>query len=382
MAASYKWLYNRLGKLKKDGTSQVQLRVINQRKQYLLNTDIYITPSQWSEKNGGTIIKHRKAPELNKTMQVLFTTVIDYEVECRNAATPFVPADALTQDSELSFIEWMFKQADNNQDITHSSYKNHVGAIRHFKAFGKIHTFADFTLEKLEAFDRYLQSKIGDNTRISRHKIIRYYTKRACNKNLLKRNPYEHFTIPKEKYQARKFLSWDMLNAIIDKEMPNERLSVVKDMFLFSCFTGLSYSDVQKLNTADFYEYNNTTFIITDRSKTNEESSIPLLPQANDIVRKYISPDNTQLLPIPTNQRMNGYLKEIQAICNIPINLTYHVARHTFATTVTLENGVPIETVSRMLGHKSLKTTQVYAKLTRKKLADDMAGLVKKMGGE
>jgi site-specific recombinase XerD len=177
----------------------------------------------------------------------------------------------------------------------------------------------------------------------------------------------------------RKFLSREHLHAIIEKEMPNQRLDTVKDMFLFSCFTGLAYSDVRKLTPKDFYTYNGTMFIITNRSKTDEESAIPLMPQAAAIVQKYNNPESDRLLPIPSNQRMNSYLKEIQALCNIPIEMTTHVARHTFATTVTLENGVPIETVSRMLGHADLSTTQIYARITRQKLADDMAKLTQKL---
>jgi site-specific recombinase XerD len=123
-------------------------------------------------------------------------------------------------------------------------------------------------------------------------------------------------------------------------------------------------------------------FIITSRSKTEEESAIPLMPQAAAIVQKYNDQESDRLLPIPTNQRMNSYLKEIQALCNIPIELTTHVARHTFATTVTLENGVPIETVSRMLGHSDLSTTQIYARITRQKLADDMNNLTSKLNSK
>lgn len=109
------------------------------------------------------------------------------------------------------------------------------------------------------------------------------------------------------------------------------------------------------------------------------KSAIPLLPQAAAIIEKYRNRNDDRLLPVPSNQKTNQYLKEIQAICQIPIKMSSHVARHTFATTIALENGVPIETVSRMLGHTTLKTTQIYARITRNKLAADMEALNNKL---
>ena len=119
------------------------------------------------------------------------------------------------------------------------------------------------------------------------------------------------------------------------------------------------------------------------RTKTDTRSNIPILPTANDIIEKYKKhPDqinNGKLLPVLSNQKMNAYLKEIAGLCKINKNLTFHLALHTFTTTITLSNGVPIESVSKMLGHKSLKTTQHYAKILDRKVSDDMAILKTKL---
>ncbi len=168
------------------------------------------------------------------------------------------------------------------------------------------------------------------------------------------------------------------------KNFKNERLSQVRDIFLFSCFTGLAYIDTKKLTHKNInLGLDGNKWIFTKRQKTKTTSNIPLLPHAEDIIQKYKEHKtclNTgKLLPVLSNQKMNAYLKEIADLCGINKELTYHIARHTFATTVTLSNGVSIESVSKMLGHKSIKTTQHYAKILDAKVSEDMQMLKEKL---
>jgi site-specific recombinase XerD len=170
------------------------------------------------------------------------------------------------------------------------------------------------------------------------------------------------------------------VNALSTKVFPVMRLNIVRDIFLFSCMTGLAYADVQKLKRSEIsIGVDGEKWIFTRRQKTDIISRIPLLPIAQEILNRYM--DNEQcknedrVLPVLSNQKMNAYLKEIADLCGINKNLTYHIARHTFATTITLSNGVPIETVSKMLGHRNLKTTQHYAKILDRKISDDMKNI-------
>lgn len=161
-------------------------------------------------------------------------------------------------------------------------------------------------------------------------------------------------------------------------------MSLVKDLFLFSCYTGLAYIDASKLTKDNIHiGIDKNKWIIKNREKTDICSRIPLLPQAEAIIEKYNgnpkSSNTGTLLPMLSNQKMNAYLKEIADTCGVNKEITFHVARHTFATTVTLGNGVPIETVSKMLGHKKLQTTQIYAKVLDNKISDNMAALMTKM---
>jgi site-specific recombinase XerD len=158
----------------------------------------------------------------------------------------------------------------------------------------------------------------------------------------------------------------------------------VKDLFLFTCYTGLAFSDMQSLTENNIRKgIDGEMWIFTERKKTNKPSNIPLLPQAKAILNKYqnhvVSKNKFKLLPVPSNQKLNAYLKEIADLCGITKNLTVHVGRHTFATTITLSNNVPIETVSKMLGHSDLRTTQIYAKVVEKKVSEDMKALKEKL---
>jgi len=178
----------------------------------------------------------------------------------------------------------------------------------------------------------------------------------------------------------REFLTEGEIQKLIEKKFSTLRLDLVKDIFLFSCFTGLAYADVKKLTANNIViGIDGNKWIKFNRSKTNTRSNIPLLPTAMEIINKYsvstTSSNQQVLLPILTNQKMNAYLKEIADLCEIEKNLTFHLARHTFATTVTLLNGVPIESVSKMLGHRNLKTTQHYAKILDQKVSEDMMAL-------
>jgi len=184
----------------------------------------------------------------------------------------------------------------------------------------------------------------------------------------------------KLKVVDREFLSEDEVQKIIELNTGIKRINQVKDIFIFSCFTGLAYVDVKKLSASDIViGIDRQRWIKTKRAKTDTRSNIPLLPTAEAILDKYAAhPTNLsedKVLPVLSNQKMNAYLKEIADLCGIEKNLTFHLARHTFATTITLTNGVPIESVSKMLGHKSLKTTQHYAKILDRKVSDDMKKL-------
>lgn len=164
------------------------------------------------------------------------------------------------------------------------------------------------------------------------------------------------------------------------KKFASERLERVRDIFIFSCFTGLAYIDVKNLRQSNIRtSFDDGLWIMGKREKTGVNFNVPLLEVAKEIVEKYSGqlPDD-KVLPVMSNQKMNEYLKEIGEVCGIGKDLTFHLARHTFAT-LTLTKGVSIESVSKMLGHTNIKTTQIYARITDVKVSNDMASFAEKL---
>ncbi len=179
-------------------------------------------------------------------------------------------------------------------------------------------------------------------------------------------------------------LERDELYRICTKEIQNSRLSEARDCYVFMCFTGFAYIDVSQLTTSNIFTGNDgNQWITKNREKTDNAECVPLLPIPLNLIKRYRNHSKCKqpekLLPVNSNQKFNAYLKEIATICEINKELTTHTARHTFATTVTLENGVPMETVGKMLGHSSIKSTQRYARVTRRKISENMEELKKKL---
>ena len=186
------------------------------------------------------------------------------------------------------------------------------------------------------------------------------------------------------KTKAKQYLTQTELNTLQNKKSSLLRLELVRDIFVFYCYTGLTYSDMKLLQFENMkIGINGDHWIKMTRKKTKAMNSIPLLPVAETIFEKYSQHphivNGNGVLPILTNQKSNAYLKEIANVCGIHKNLTTHLAKHTFATTVTLSKGVSIATVSKMLGYRSLKTTQIYAKVLDRKISDEMNMLKEKL---
>jgi len=178
-------------------------------------------------------------------------------------------------------------------------------------------------------------------------------------------------------------LSWEEIDLLQNLKLSNEQLNKVRDIFIFQCFTGLAYADVKKLSSEHLVKgIDNRYWIKMERTKTKRLFSVPMLMPAQKILNKYYRLDDREeglIFQVLTNQKMNAYLKVISEVAGLKKNLTCHVARHTFATTVTLLEGVPIETVSKLLGHSKISTTQIYSVVTEMKISKDTKELMERL---
>jgi site-specific recombinase XerD len=222
------------------------------------------------------------------------------------------------------------------------------------------------------------------NNGVVKHIVrLRKMVNLAVNLHWIYGDPFSTYKLKVQKVN-REHLSERELELIEVKDFNIERLNMVRDLFVFACYTGLSYIDLINLTAANIVaNEDGERWIRTCREKTSIPVSVPLLPQALAILDNYKFNERAlaggKVFPVISNQKVNSYLKEIAFRSSIDKNITFHLARHTFATTVTLSNGVPIETVSKILGHTKIATTQIYAKVVEKKLKEDMKALQQRL---
>jgi len=281
---------------------------------------------------------------------------------------------------------------EEGQKYSRSTIDQYTTTLERLKLFlNQEYAMNDIALSSLDLlfirrFEIYLKTNYGitHNTVMKHLKQLKKVIHFAMLMGYMERDPFfQHKTASKE--VSRGYLTQDELSEIENHRFRIRRLDQVRDVFIFVCYTGLSYSDLKFLRPDSLTKgIDGKNWIIYNREKTGVRASIPLLPRAQAIIDKYkTDPEciaDNKLLPIKSNQKLNSYLGEIAELCEIDKHVTMHLGRHTFATTVTLTNGVPIETVSKMLGHTSLKTTQIYSKVVDTKIASDMDELEYKLG--
>lgn len=306
-----------------------------------------------------------------------------------------IKARFLGEDNEeyslLTLIDYHNTQM--SETLTYGTLKNYFTTQRYIKLFLTTNRktqdiyLSRLTYRFLVDFERFLRSyvptdhqkRMENNTVMKHIQRLRKMVTLAYKMEWIEKDPFIKFK-PTYIKNEREYLREDELQNIIDRDFEFERLTLVKDLFLFSCYTGLSYIDVINLNEDNIaIGIDGGRWIITNRQKTHNKVKIPILRQAKELIEKYrfhIKTKKTKtLFPNISNQKLNAYLKEIADLCGINKNLTFHIARHTFATTITLSNGVPIETVSKLLGHTKIATTQIYAKVIETKVSQDMMAL-------
>ena len=243
----------------------------------------------------------------------------------------------------------------------------------------------DIDFKFMMRYENFLTTKYhcSHNTTMKYLKHLKKVINQAIKFGYLKSNPFTGY-VTAYKETNRGYLTNDELDTLKSKTFRLQRLTETRDIFLFTCYTGISYSDLKKLSNNNIQTMaDGQKIIILERNKTGIRAAVPVLNEAQEIINKYkehpVCIAKKILLPIISNQKLNFYLQEIAELCEINTHITMHLGRHTFATTVTLSNGVPLETVQKMLGHKYIQTTLIYGKVIDTKIADDMKVLAVKL---
>jgi site-specific recombinase XerD len=358
--------------------------------------------SRWNQVAGKMSGTKQEAIELNAFLDAVRTSIFDLQKEYTLKNLPLTADGARKkllhvkdskQHSLISVYEYhndQFRELVGKEfsEGTYKKFRSALVSIRNFISWK--FKREDIFLTELDHvfitdYEFYLKTQqcMQHNSAMNNLKKLRKIIRQCVANKWLDADPFTHYKMRFNKTN-RNYLHKDELATLADKKFFAQRLDQVKDIFLFSCYTGFSYSDVMKLTKNDIsVGIDSEMWIFTTRTKTDSDSRVPLLPMAKKILEKYkdhpCAVVSNRLLPQLSNQRLNSYLKEISDQCGFNKELTFHCARHTFATTVTLSNGVPIETVGKMLGHTSLRTTQQYARILDRKVSDDMKVLKEKL---
>lgn len=386
--------YAKKAKAAANGLVPIYTRITINGKRIELSTNRFVEISKWSIEAGKIKGTSEEARSINNHLDLLKSQIRDAEMELIHkkitVTTETIKTKLLGVDERARMLVPIFQDHNNKikelvgKEYAPGTLERYTTSLKHTIEFMQWkYNISDIDITKIDHafitdYEFWLRSvrNCANNTAVKYLKNFNKIIKLCLANDWLDKNPFANYK-SKVKEVERVYLTEVEIQSIIEKDFKTERLSLVRDIFLFSCFTGLAYIDVKNLTKAHVsYGIDGEKWIFTHRQKTESASKIPILPVTQMIIDKYENHpqciNEDKLLPILSNQKMNAYLKEIAGVCEIEKELTFHIARHTFATTVTLTNGVPIESVSKMLGHKNLKTTQHYAKVLDRKVSEDM----------
>ena len=404
MKATFKLLFFvQKTKMKADGTAPILARVTVNGDMVTFSTQKSVKPDRWDSKAQRTPGRNQEEKDINSALDKIQTSaqnayydilaigmdVTPDRIKMRAMGTEEKVPHSFMELSNMfikDYKELVLAQGSGKETLfRYQVVQNRV--VEFMKAEYKVTDMPLDGIDKrfLDKFYLWLRSthNNANNTAVKLLQKMASIFKMGRDNGWIHKNPFAQIKLHLDPVD-RSYLTKEEIEKVYNKQFTSKRLEAVRDMFIFCCYTGLAYIDLKQLTEEEIIEkQDGRKWIVTHRQKTKTNVNVPLLDIPLMLLEKYKGQGkNGHVFPVLSNQKMNDYIKEIIAICDIDKDITCHSARHTFATTVTLENGVPIESVSKMLGHTNIKTTQIYARITDQKIAGDMDNLAAKIGGQ
>ena len=393
-------------KLQKNGEAPLLLKINVNGRRVVINLRRSVNPVDWDSAKGRVGGKSDQAKVVNEYIEAVkfkFRQKYNELIQMHEELTVEMLRDAVIGSNGSAgktiiavwedHLEGMRKLI--GKETTRATCQKYSAALNHIQRFLRLkYRVSDLSVKSIDPelvsnFSLYLKTT-GNCSHNTTSKFLQTFRRviNICIRNgWMSKDPFVGISM-KLKVVDRPYLNEEELERLAQFESDIDRITRIRDFFLFSCYTGLAYIDLKNLKRNEIEPGNSETgyWIRTKRQKTGISTNVPLLEFPYLIINKYNRLESLRstdpVLPIPSNQKMNAYLKELADLCGITKPLSFHIARHTFATTVTLMNGVPIESVSKMLGHTNLKSTQHYAKVVDKKVEEDMAALALKLSSK
>ncbi len=363
----YHLIFNRQNRLRRDGTASIHILIYQNKKKKYINTGINVTPEQWDDKRK-IITDHPHAQELNWMLRKKLDQLQQFEAEkyIQFGYFELEMFDELLKNEERDFWELFYKYAERN-DLSISRKNYILRTIKKLKEFDQHLSFNKLTYNKIVEFDFFLRSQdYHTNTVAHFHKVLRAFLTQMVKSEVIPKNPYLKFKIKTEKTE-KEFLTDLEVRKIEELQIENTDIEYIKDMFLFSCYTGLRFSDLQALTPKNFDFTDDGIYMKVKQQKTKSTVSMPIHllfnGKAIGILQKYYAPDKDRLFPKITNQAANRILKIIQLGAGLKKKLTFHIARHTFGTLLALYAKDPY-LIKQLMGHADIETSMTYIHLS------------------
>lgn len=371
-----RFVFDRKHTASKTTKGTVQIEILFERKRKWISTGVRLYSDQWNDK---TKVKNTvQSVDLNERLDAQMQNINEFINNLiKNKGTfSFDKLEHFLKYSQQkeSFIDFIKRRVSERTDLRKGTLNTHASLINSLEEFGRIIYFSDITTANIMYYDDFLHKKYTKQTTIhGYHKRLKRYINESIKYELIKENPYNKLKFDRGKSEGIKYLTIEQINQIRSLEIASESIDKVRDLFIFQCFTGLSYADLFKFDFSTVIERKKKFFIRDARVKTQEEYFLMLLKPAMEILRKY-----DFKLPAISNYQYNLRLKIVQELAKIKLSLHSHMARHSFAV-MALNMGVSIENLAKMLGHTDIKTTQIYAKVLNKSVQEEFEKMDSKL---
>lgn len=376
-------LFIKKSKALKNGNSPIFTRLTLGKEQAEFSLKLSVAPENWDSEHCTLRKTAPDAEKINRALQLARTNLqksyddLVFERKEVNLTKVKDRFEGNDTGEETKLIEYFtfFNQKVLEQVGTmyaQGTYKKFKSTLNHLTVFvhdtfkKKDIPFSLVTNQFVTHFQNYLRKDKAccNNTTVKYMKTLKRIVLLAIDDKLLSYDPYKGVRFKQDEVEAR-FLDDEELQRLMNTTIESERMALVRDAFALSCYTGLAYIDLKDLKYTDITEHQGVRIINKRRQKSSVLSSIPIFAPAERIIDKYkdhpICVHDKVVIPVLSNQRMNIYLKEIAHLCDIECRLSTHVARHTFATTIALSNGLSVEITSKILGHSSSRMTSRYS---------------------
>ena len=391
-------LYLKRSGLDKSGKAPIMGRITVNRTMAQFSSKLSCTPELWNPRESRLNGKSKEAVEINAKIDKLllainsaFDSLLERKIDFD--ATAVKEAFQGSVETQMTLLKRLDIHIEDMQsrigiDVAKSSMSTYIYTRRYLGEFIKKHfkvedlAFGQLNEHLAYEFQEYVLKDKGLAVDTARHylAILKKICRLAFKEGHAEKRYFVNFKLPKENRKAPRALSREDFEKIRDLEIPASRVThnIARDLFLFACYTGVPYADAVSITDDNIYTDDNGALWLKYLRKKNEHlGRVKLLPEAIALIEKYRSNERKELFPMIHHPNLRRHMKGLRDLAGIKTDLVYHMGRHTFGSLITLEAGVPIETISKMLGHTNLTTTQLYAKVTPKKLFDDMDIFIK-----